>query len=225
MRFADDFEDQQLDASIHDQQASAEGLWQGQGEAARKDRWAVTNDTSFGKGVQSLLARGDGRLFSKANQSLVYDSNAIITVDLDLFIRSNSDFPFIIPNSTTRSDQRVTIGIERSSDGTTLAATRAGDRKWALWNESGLTDTQASIAYDAWNHLQIAINPIGKTFRVVVQPIGEVPIFVGSGTLNSDVRFDEELRFFIETSDTGSLVSAYDNICVTTNPAPQPAQR
>lgn len=212
----EDFEDQPLDREIHAKRMGTEGVWVGESAAREQGRWTVINDTSFGKGVRSLLARGDGRLLPRLRESIKLESEAIITIDLDLFIRSNSYYPFIIPNPETTSDQRVTIGLERVRDGVRLAAANAGDRRWRIWEEADWTDSQTGIAYDVWNHLQIAIDPSTGTYRIVVQPLGEVPILVGSGKLNSDIDLNQRLQLFIETSDTGDLVSIFDNVRVTT---------
>lgn len=213
--FADNFETQKLDRPITRRKAETGGAWRL--DADKPDAWTVHNDTSFGDGVHSLMARSDGRLTTKAQRPLSADSDQLITLDLDLFIRSDTSYPFIIPNPETRSPQRVTIGLERIKDGTVFAAAHAGDAVWELSDAgSGFRPSQVGIAYDVWNHLQIAIDPATGAYRVVVQPLGEVPRFVGSGTVADDIDPGDPLRLFIETRHVSELVSVFDNVRITT---------
>jgi hypothetical protein len=213
--FADDFEAQRLDRPIIRRKADTGGSWRLDSDAGQA--WTVHNDTSFGEGVQSLMARSDGRLTTYAPDPLTTAADGLITLDLDLFIRSDRNYPFIIPDPETRSSQRVTLGLERIKDGAVLAAAHAGDARWELSDPAaGFTPSQIGIAYDVWNHLQLAIDPSAGTFRVVAQPLGEVPRLVGSGTLHGEVSASDPLRLFIETQHVGDRVSVFDNVRITT---------
>lgn len=219
--FEDDFEKQRVDDGIAGKSAQSPGRWEVASKAP--DRWFVTNDTSFGAGVRSLFAESDGRLVAHAPRRVTADGGTM-TLDLDLFVRSDSSYPYMIPNPSLRSVRRVTVGIERVSDGAVLAAAHTGESAWELIAGDKASPSKTGIAYDAWNHLQVAIDPTSRTYQVVVQPLGEVPILVGSGTLNEAVAPGDPLRVFIDVKNANGVESLFDNVRLTTQESPGSAR-
>ena len=86
---------------------------------------------------------------------------------------------------------------------------------WRLWDGSKFVDTNKGIHYDVWNHLQIAIDSKANTYRLIVQPVGELPTVIGQAACGDSVRIDEKLKLTIKPSATPDHVSCYDNIAVT----------
>lgn len=193
------------------------GAWRAQ-QAGGQSSFFVERTTSFGEGVHCLRATGGGAFVSDLNQQLTPASaKGMITVDLDLFIRSAKDFPYIIPDPTTRSPHSATIGLVGAADDRPFAQLRAIDGTWRIWDGEGFADTQMIINYDVWNHLQLSVDTAAKRYRLIVQPLGEVPTVIGQGTCGTDVQAGEKLRFVIEPSDTPGHISCYDNLLITSN--------
>jgi len=177
------------------------------------DKFAVERTTSFGEGVQCARATGGGELTADLGGS----AHQSINVDLDLFIRSSKDFPYILPDPTTRSHHSVVISVEGGQSKHPLAAIDSSGGTWRLWDGQQFGDSGKVVTYDVWNHLQLAIDTKTKQYRFIVQPVGEMPTVVGESTCDSGVNNDESLRLNIKPSATAGHISCYDNIEVTCN--------
>ncbi|MFO1006957.1 MAG: hypothetical protein U0929_13435 [Planctomycetaceae bacterium] len=179
------------------------------------DPFGIENTTSYGPGVHCLRARGGGTLVADFQSKLTLESAKMITVDWDLFIRSDQGFPYLLPDPTTRSRHSVMMGIEGTTSGDPVAMIDSAKGMWRIWNGAAYADTDKLVQYDIWNHVQFAINPARRTYRVTVQPIGEVPTLISEGTLNPAVDVGEPLKFVIKPSATEGHISCYDNLKVT----------
>ena len=176
----------------------------------------VEQTTSYGPGVQCLRARGGGALVADFQSQLTLESSSkIVTVDADLFIRSDQSFPYLLPDPTTRSVHHVDLRLEGSTTGGSLAAIDSSKGTWRIGNGCEYVDTEKLVQYDIWNHVQLAIDPKSRTYRVTVQPIGEVPTLLGQWHLNPAVNISEPLKLVITPSATTGHISCYDNLKVT----------
>ncbi len=175
----------------------------------------VEQTTSYGPGVHCLRANGGGLLVSDFQSKLSLESSTTITIDWDLFIRSDQGFPYLIPDPTTRSTHHVVMGLEGSTAGKPLAEIDSAKGMWRIWSGEAYVDTDKLVQYDIWNHIQLAISPADRTYRFTVQPIGEVPMLIGQGTLNPAVNIREPLKLIIKPSATKDHISCYDNLKVT----------
>ena len=186
-------------------------------ESAAKDRskpFFVERTTSFGPGVHSARATGGSALV--ANLGITPASaKGMITVDLDAFVRSDKSFPFILPDPTTRSPHNVVISLEGAAPGKPFAAVDTAEGTWRLWDGQKFTDTGKTVNYDVWNHLQIAVDPKAKTYRLVVQPVGELPSVIGEAACGEGLKPTDKLVFRIAPSATKDHISCYDNLVVT----------
>jgi len=162
--------------------------------------------------VNCLHANGGGTMIARTDERMRHVPHSVASVDLDLFIRSDSEFPYIMPDSKTTSSHRVILGLKRKATGDYAATVIASDGTWWIWDESKFVNTNVPVAYDVWNHLQIAIHAPSGSYRVAVQPVGEVPMLVGTAKLGEAVVFHDDFEFSIETSDTNGHSSLYDNI-------------
>lgn len=170
----------------------------------------VERTTSFGEGVHCARATGGGELVATLEQN---SKSRPFTVDLDLFVRSDKDFPYILPDPTTKSPHNTTVTLE-AADGTILAGVDLSGGVWRLWNGSDYVETGKPVVYDVWNHLQLVVDPqTGKT-RLVVQPVGSLPEPCGE---QSSAKFATEAlsRLKISPSGTPGHISCYDNLSVT----------
>jgi hypothetical protein len=208
----DDFES----AQANTQDFTRQGTWNVAGSVDSPTPFSVEQTTSFGSGVHCLRASGGGILVTNLDRELsIEHSRACITIDLDVFIRSDLGFPYMIPNPTTRSAHSVVLGVEGCTSGQPLAMIDSSTGTWRLWDGGSFVDSAKLVNYDVWNHLQIAVDPQAKTYRLIVQPVGELPTVIGQADCGDSVTAREKLRFFIKPSATPNHISCYDNIAIT----------
>lgn len=216
--FAEDFERHAADLPINNARTHRGGMWTTTSEAGTK-AFTVTNDTSFGEGVHSLIATAGGTAVAKGD-ALRHIPNSYITVDLDLFVRSDKDYPYVMPDPTTTSNHWSMVGLRRKGTDDAAAVALAARGTWWLWDGTRYVDSGVRVAYDVWNHLQIAVDAPTGAYQLVTQPIGEMPTLVGHAKLGESIVINSDLEFFIQTSDTQNHLSYYDNISVTAGARP-----
>ena len=189
---------------------------EGVGEGASP--FQIERTTSYGEGVQCVRASGGGSLVAHLPSKLPpADSKGLMTVDLDVFIRSDKDFPYMIPNLTTRSLHHVTLGLEGALPDHPFAQVKAFDGTWRIWSMGQFVDTGKAVNYDVWNHVQLAVDLQAKTYQLIVQPVGEMPTVIGEGKCGTSVSTGEKLTLTINPSKTPGHISCYDNIEVTSD--------
>jgi len=71
----------------------------------------------------------------RTDERLRHLPNSVVTIDLDLFIRSDVDFPYIIPNPNTSSIHRVTLGLKRKVTDDHAATVIASEGTWWIWDD------------------------------------------------------------------------------------------
>ncbi len=190
--------------------------WRLEPAADGKVPFYVERTTSFGEGVHCLRASGGGAVVRVVGNLSSATSNGMMTLDLDLFIRSDKDFPYILPDLTTRSPHDVTIGLQSASGDAPLAQVRAIDGKWRIWDGGNYVDSKTIVHYDVWNHLQLVVDSKANRYRLIVQPVGEMPTVVAEGACGN-LKPGERLKLVIKPSATPAHISCYDNITVTSN--------
>ncbi len=216
--FQDDFERHAVDAPINNARTSRGGMWLTTSDAGTS-AFTVTNDTSFGEGVNSLCATAGGTVVARG-EPLRHIPNSYITVDLDVYVRSDKDYPYLMPDPTTTSNHRAMMGLRRKGTTDYAAAVLASQGTWWFWDGSRFTDSKVRVAYDVWNHIQIAIDAPTGAYGIVVQPVGEMPTLLGTAKLGEAIVINTDLEFFIETSETEHHLSLYDNVLVTAGARP-----
>lgn len=190
------------------------GRWRVDGRD-QANAFVMAKTTSFGPGVMSLRASGGGAMVGEPAQPLSTAGDGLITIDLDVFIRSNKDFPYIIPDPATRSAHSTVISLESASSDKPLIAVDSARGIWRLWDGTEYVDSKTLVTYDVWNHLQIALDPKKQTYRFVVQPVGELPTFVGQSAHGKTEKPRENLVLKISPSKSENHLSCYDNVLVT----------
>jgi hypothetical protein len=185
--------------------------------AGAAPRFSIENTTSFGPGVKCLRASGGGAITGDVGP--LADARRI-TLDLDVFVRSDKDFPYMLPDPTTRSPHHTVISLHPAGaapDSPAAAASTAGGT-WHLWDGGRFTDTGKPVTYDVWNHVQIAVDVEAKRYALVVQPVGELPTRAGEAPWGQPLGSERNpLTWKIAPSATENHLSAYDNIVVTTD--------
>jgi hypothetical protein len=211
--FQDDFEHDAPGSTINNARTAQGGRWLTTSDAGTS-AFTVTNDTSFGDGVNSLRATAGGTIIARG-EPLRHIPDSIITVDLDMYVRSDRDYPYVMPDLNTTSRHRAIVGLRRKGTDDYAATVLVSQGTWWLWDGSHFVNTGVRVAYDVWNHVQIAIDAPSGTYRGVVQPVGEMPTLLGTARIGDAIVVNSDLEFCIETSETEGHLSLYDNVLVT----------
>lgn len=161
------------------------------------------------------MATAGGELIPSLNKKLKLAQNESVILDLDVFIRSDRDFPYIIPDLRVNSDHRTTIVITREGAENPVMAVNAGKGTWCFWDEKDFKDSSVRIHYDIWNHVQMVLNVSQGKFTVSVQPLGELPKLLGEGRWGEGTKVGDEVGLAIRPSKSGDHLSYYDNVLLT----------
>ena len=190
------------------------------------ERWKLTigqpsdvtidRDVSFGAEYQSLRFRGAGGRATLGPKSLTYQPDDVITVDLDLLLKSDLRHIQLTPLGSARGSDDVLIGLKTIGNDRPLIELRIVDGRWHCGGGK-LADTGLDAAFDAWNHIQLAVDTARQTYRLSLQVIGEAPRMLHEGKLESPPVNGESL-----TIELGCLRKqprsdgpAFDNLLVT----------
>lgn len=171
--------------------------------------------TSYGVGAKSLRVNAPATL--AADLGKLPAAGQAMTVDLDVFIRSDKNFPYIMPDPTTKSSQGTVIGVYATGTDKPIIAADSAKGTWQLWDGTKYVDTGKLVTYDVWSHVQLAIDPAAKTCQLVAQPIGSLPELIGTVTLPDTTALASQLSLKVQaTSAKPANPISYDNIIVTT---------
>lgn len=204
-----------------------ETLLQAGFESASRDRWTlregqtsdikIDNDTSFGHELQSLRMRGSGGRVQFTAPSMTWQSDGLLLVDADIFLRSTLPYVQMTPGPNATSADEVGLALVSTGDNKPLIELRTKQGTWHHGDGQTLTDTKLAAAFDAWNHLQLAIDPQTKTCRVILQVIGEAPRELCRTTLNRIPAANDSLalELFCHRSQPHVDGPAFDNLRVT----------
>lgn len=213
---ADDFESHPAGGGIHDAPANTGGKWRV--HSGKDNGFVVENGTSYGPGVHCIRATGESNLVIKSNQPLNLSDKQVVVVDFDIFVRSDKNYPYILPDPTTRSKHHTEILLNCDGASSPLTAISADNGIWRYWEQGAYVDSNVPIAYDVWNHVQLALDTKSLTCKIVVQPVGEMPRTVAQmarqRVAHADLTDDNKLSLSIRPSPTSGHISCYDNISV-----------
>mgnify|MGYP003640105730 CR=1 FL=1 len=211
----DDFEAHEVDGPIAGRQSLTGSSWRVDSNA--EDRYIIENDTSYGPGVKCLRAYGGAEILSEFQVPL--DDGGTMTLDFDLFIRSDKSYPYIIPDPKTTSEHQTTVSLDEAGSAAHVLGVRAGNGVWSYWDRDHYVDSNVRVTYDVWNHVQLALDRSDGSYRVVVQPVGELPTVVAEATSGLAGNTDNGVGFRIRPSDTAKHTSCYDNIAIRYEPS------
>lgn len=211
--FSCDFETYRVDSEPGQAIASQDSQWKIPSDAL--PYVSVIRSNSFGQGVKSLLIRGGTEITANVPGGIPLDTRSTITIDCDLFLRSSSPFPSMIPDPAATSRHHVTLNLRDNQSGAILASIHAGNGTWRFWTRDHDTDSGVPIAYDVWNHVQIALDTSNGTYRLVIQPLGQLPVVAGDGRSSAQTHPAARAVFSMTTSATDGHMSCYDNVLIT----------
>ena len=204
----DDFESHEPGSKL----GTKTGVWRV--ETGKAKLPVIEKTTSYGSGTRCLVATAGTPVIGRPAEALAAQGKKRITVDLDVFLRSEKNFPYILPDPTTRSKHSAQIGLFADNAAEPFAAVDSSNHSWRIWDGTQYVDTGVVVTYDVWNHVQLAIDLETRTCTLVVQPVGELPTLVGTATLGGATRQGETLVFKILPSNSAEHLSAYDNLIV-----------
>jgi hypothetical protein len=201
----DNFESHSVDDTIHNTILDTGGNW-AVSNTSDMSGFFVENSLSFGAGYKSLATTcfsSGTDVYSNANSKLRLNPSYIVTVDLDVYLQNGYSTSF---------------GLVESLTGPYAAWLGVVSNKWKYYNGSIWVDTDVSVAYDTWTHIQLALNCAARNYKVVIQKTGELPVLAATapwdpGTLQNDLVF-----FNITPSGSVGQIVYFDNITVMYGP-------
>jgi hypothetical protein len=192
---ADGFEHVAVRASLDGKPSPAGGSWKL--ESGESHDVIVDSDLSFGKDHRSLRFRGRGGRVSLATKGMRLDKDDTITLDCDLFLRSDRPEVWFTPIGDAATKDRTTIALV-GPGGKPVASLRAEGGSWHVWNADRYMKVAFPTAIDAWTRVHICIDTRTGTYRVVLQPIGEAPRTIFKGASIGRVEYGTALKLEIE---------------------------
>ena len=144
-------------------------------------------------------------------------ANDRLLFDVDLFLRSAASYVQLVPTAETTSSDEVGFAIKNAATDAVLFELRTRSGTWHCGTDGKLTDTKIPAAFDAWNHLQLALDFTDGRCQVLLQVIGEAPSILDQTKLSPS--FAAGIPFKIElicdrkqARDDGP---AFDNLQLT----------
>ncbi len=193
--FADDFERFGVGEHPLAEKPQVGGQWTL--TAGKPEQGVVENQASYGDGFKSLRLHGTTDLVCQPAEQ----SSKKLVANLDLFVRSSAFYVAIMPGSPTKTSHTVHLAIT-DERGAELAALQNENGHWTCTQDGQMKATSVPVALDCWNHVQLVADSSTGTYKVVIQPVGEVPTLLAGGRLPAS---SSALHFGIKTSNSDDL--------------------
>jgi hypothetical protein len=179
----------------------------------------MDSDVSFGPECHSLRIRGGGGIARLAPDTFMLRQDETLIVDIDVLLRSDLTHLQFTPIGSALGSDEVLIAIKTTRDDRTLFELRTIDGRWHCGGDQ-LTDTGAAADFDAWNHLQLALDTARKTYRISLQVVGSAPRLLHEGVW--DVHHPAGTQLAVELGCLRKAPRpdgpAFDNLLVTRRP-------
>lgn len=194
-------------------------------ESPDPERWTVRdgretdiridNDISYGREFQSLRFRGAGGRALLRSPLRKRSGDAPLTVDVDVFLRSENRFVQMLPTAGISSSDEVGIAVKPPGSDKPFLEVRTRGGHWHVGTGGRLSDTKLAAAFDAWNHLQLVINPKSRQCIVRLQVIGEPPRELHRTELTEPIVEAMAVELFCIRSKPLPDGPAFDNLVVS----------
>jgi hypothetical protein len=171
--------------------------------STQQNLFRIERDLSFANGWKCLMSPtlNDGTTISSNDGSkLTLDVNNIVTMDLDVYVEAGKSAVFSIAKSSSGPDSAA---IQITPNDSTTA-------KIKCWNGSSWTDTGKTLVYGVWHHFQAAMDCSKRTYKVVAQESGFMPVLLGSYNWGNETQVGDNVVFKIGCM--GTLTGAYPYI-------------
>ncbi len=219
--FADDFErfDPGLSPLWQKPQIGSRWVLKG-GDATQA---VIESNSSYGEGTKCLRIWGNMALLCQTADTRPSQK---CVLDMDVFIRSNSPYVDIMPSAASEANEGVEIGLNGGNDEPDRLAINTDHGFWSSLQNGVYTKSSVPVALDCWNHLQLTINNTNRSYKVVLQPVGEMPAVLTEGTVsvafgaaaeNLVIRTTATDNVFRSSADGSPLVNfvCVDNVHLT----------
>lgn len=191
------------------------------GSLAHTGDVSTDKDISAGPEYQSLRIRGAGGKATLSSPALKMPRDGTLLVDLDVLPKSDLRHLQITPSPDATSTDEVGFSLT-TTDGQPVLAIASQDGHWSwrkdqVKKEEGEQKANPTVAWDAWHHFQIAIDVRARTYRVLMQVLGEPPRELCRGPLSRLPGTDSPLaiEMFCRRSRPRGDGPAFDNLQVT----------
>jgi hypothetical protein len=175
--FAEDFERFDPGAQALTQKPQTGAQWNLKSGDAKQA--VIENEASYGEGVKSLRIQGSTELQCEPQEK----SPATKTVlDIDVFIRSNAYYVNIMPSSPAKTQHVLNLSLT-DEHGTDLIGLKNENGHWASGAAGAYDASPVPVALDCWNHIQIDLDRTNGSYKIVLQPVGEMPAVLAEGKL------------------------------------------
>ncbi len=178
---------------------------------------SIDRDVSFGHEYQSLRIRGGGGKTVATSPTCKLPRDGTLLLDLDILPKSDLPYLQMTPQAGATSGDEVGFALT-TADGkqVLLLETRAGN--WQCGGEGVTIEGQPRpIAWDAWHRFQVQLDVKSRTFRVLLQVLGEPPRELCRGTIPQLPVAESGLaiEMFCRRSKPSGDGPAFDNLRVT----------
>ena len=182
----------------------------------------IDNDVSFGHELHSLRMRGSGGRAQISSPALAWQPDGLLLVDADIFLRSDLPYVQITPGPNVTSSDAAGLALVTTAANKPLIELRTHQGNWHYLDGDTLIDTRIAAAFDAWNHVQLVIDPSNKSWQVILQVIGEPPRLLCRGSLDRTPAVSDTLgvEFFCSRSKSHTDGPAFDSLRVTREQIP-----
>jgi hypothetical protein len=205
VRFAENFERFPVGAHAVDQKPQTGKQWDI--NPAEVKHAVIEKDTSYGEGVHCLRLQGKTELGCALTEDPSAGIQKKLVLDVDLYVRSSAFYMAIMPSTPTETRHIANLALT-DQQGKELIGLKNDNGKWACRDANGqYKQTEVPAALDCWNHIQISVDPAKATYKIVLQPVGEMPMILASGNIPSD-QLANLKKFTIRTEN---LDDAYES--------------
>jgi hypothetical protein len=202
---ADNFEADAVDSALNGVLPQSGAAW----TASSPTNAQIENKLSFGDGFKCLRVikpAGANSVSSGAGAPLALQISNQVTLDFDVYFRTTS--------------YQTVAGLRKSSGGAPTAAISAAGGTWQVWSNGAYTNTGVNLlagngGLGLWNHVQIALNASNRTYRVVIQPVGSMPVLLGTFPWDAGTKVGDSVFFQIDAQGSTGQIVYYDNILMT----------
>ncbi len=202
----DSFDSHAVDSSIHNSlPGKGSALWTVSPQTFNSS-YFIENDLSFGNGFKCLAVKKSivtSAVNSGAASTIPLNVNSVVSAQWDMWLSP---------------DGGSSVALKKVGTSSTIAAVKAESGKWYYYENGSYVESGQN--YDTtnkiWYHVQIWLDGSGKTYKIVLQPLGEKPIVIADNiSWNSNAENSDTAFFEISPLGNTNTITYFDNIEVT----------
>jgi len=202
----DGFDSHTVDATVHNTLPdSGSSVWT-VSSSTYYGNYFTENDLSYGDGYKCLAAKKASvtvSINSGMASTIPLNADYVISAQWDMWLSANSG---------------ASINLKKIGTSLPIAAVKAESGKWWYYADNAYVDSGKTYntADTIWYHLQLWLNGADKTYKLILQPLGEKPVIVaGSIPWNASALNTDRAVFEISPLGSTNTITYFDNISVT----------